>query len=76
MTTETTSATELLEAWVDAETEVMNLQLKADEIGLSSDEWHYRMGLVEAAKAVSETAWEAYEAANFSPMTDQEGDSL
>ncbi len=75
MTTETPNPETLLEAWVDAETEVMHLQLAADEIGIGREEWLYRVGLVEAAKAVSETAWQAYEAATFSPMV-EEGDSL
>ena len=76
MTTETTNTEALLEAWVEAETEVMNLQLEADEIGLSSEEWLYRVGRVEAAKVISNAAWEAYEAANFCPMLEEEGDSL
>lgn len=67
MTTETTSAAELLEAWVAAETEVMELQIKADEIGLAREEWLYRVGLVDAAKVVSNTAWEAYENVAFLP---------
>lgn len=67
MTTETTNTEALLEAWVEAETEVMNLQLEADEIGLSSEEWLYRVGRVEAAKIVSEAAWKAYEDVAFFP---------
>lgn len=67
MTTETTNTEALLEAWVEAETEVMNLQLEADEIGLSSEEWLYRVGRVEAAKITSETAWKTYEDVAFFP---------
>lgn len=49
--------------WVERETEVMNLQAAADEIGLSKDEWLYRQGLVDQAKAASEAAWEKFDAA-------------
>lgn len=67
MTTETTNTETLLEAWIDAETEAMNLQIAADETGLTREEWLYRMGLVNAAKVAAEAAWKAYEDVAFFP---------
>lgn len=61
-----------LESWLAAETEVMNLQLEADVMGLPREEWLYRVGRVEAAKVTSEAAWTAYEAANFAPAPELE----
>jgi hypothetical protein len=57
------AAEDLGAIWVERETEVMNLQAAADEIGLSKDEWLYRQGLVDQAKAASEAAWDAFDAA-------------
>jgi hypothetical protein len=57
------TAEDLGAIWVERETEVMNLQAEADEIGLSRDEWLYRQGLVDQAKARSEEAWVQFDAA-------------
>ena len=65
------NAEDLGAAWVAAETEVMNLQATADEIGLSRDEWLYRQGLVDQAKAASEAAWTAFDAAMIEASPDR-----
>lgn len=57
------TAEDLGAIWVERETKVMNLQAAADEIGLSRDEWLYRQGLVDQAKARSEEAWVQFDAA-------------
>lgn len=65
------SAEDLGAIWVERETEVMNLQAAADEIGLSKDEWLYRQGLVDQAKAASEAAWTAFDAAMIEASPDR-----
>ena len=65
------NAEDLGAIWVERETEVMNLQAAADETGLSKDEWLYRQGLVDQAKAASEAAWTAFDAAMIEASPDR-----